>query len=129
MSSDAAIQFRLVGARQVSANLRTIARKSPSEFGRAAYAEAEIEMTEARLRTPVDTGVLRASGYVAPPEVRGQDVSVELGFNTPYAVAVHENLESFHKVGQAKYLESVLVESAPFMAARIAKRVDLNRML
>jgi hypothetical protein len=45
----------------------------------------------------------------------------------PYAIYVHEDLEAIHPVGQAKFIESVLLESRPFMAARIAKRIDLNR--
>lgn len=49
------------------------------------------------------------------------------GPSAPYAIYVHEDLEAFHKVGQAKYIESVLMESRPFMAARVAKRIDLNK--
>jgi hypothetical protein len=43
------------------------------------------------------------------------------------AIVQHERIDFFHKVGQAKYLESVLNESRPYMGARIARRVDLNK--
>ena len=43
--------------------------------------------------------------------------------NTPL-VTVHENLDAFHRVGQAKFLESVLVESRPYLAARVARRMN-----
>lgn len=33
------------------------------------------------------------------------NVSVSVGFTQNYAVYVHENLEAYHKVGQAKFLE------------------------
>jgi hypothetical protein len=42
---------------------------------------------------------------------------------------VHEDLTALHKIGQAKYLESVIMESRPFMAARVARRMDLNKAL
>ena len=35
---------------------------------------------------------------------------VVVGYQAPYAVYVHENLEAFHSNGQAKYLETVLRE-------------------
>lgn len=34
-----------------------------------------------------------------------EKVSVVVGFSTNYALYVHENLEAYHRVGQAKYLE------------------------
>jgi hypothetical protein len=45
------------------------------------------------------------------------------GPSASYAIYVHENLENFHPIGQAKFLESVVLESAPFLGARIATRV------
>ena len=96
--------------------------------GVALYQEAEIEMTEAKRRTPVLTGVLRASGHVRPPVREGETVSVTLAFGgpaAPYAVYVHENLEAWHKTGQAKFLESVLLESAKHLADRVGRRLSL----
>ena len=123
----------------------------------ALRAEAEIEMTEAKRRTPVDTGALKGSGHVTGPDeqvgsgapaqgrnAKGQFTSkgstrgfggqrtwaVTLAFGgpaAPYALEVHENLEAYHPRGQAKYLESVILESAPHMAQRIARRVGSLR--
>jgi hypothetical protein len=99
----------------------------------AEYQEAQIEMTEAKKRTPVDTtknaphpGQLRASGAVSEPEMDGQNIVVTLSFGTDYAVHVHENPDAIHPVGQWKFLESVLSESRSSMAARIAARVGLG---
>lgn len=95
--------------------------------GHALVAEAEIEMTEAKRRTPVKTGALRASGHVGGPFNRtGGVVEVVMGFGGPavsYAATVHERLDVFHRNGQAKYLESVLLESVPYLAQRIANRI------
>jgi len=91
-------------------------------LAKAVRSVGEIWMTEAKKRTPVDTGVLRSSGHVQGPTVVGNDIQVRLVFGGPaatYAVAVHENLTAHHTVGQAKYLESVIVERR----GRFAKEV------
>jgi hypothetical protein len=116
--------MRGVGA--VRDRLRLVAQQFPDRVGRALKIEAEIEMTESKRRCPVDTGRLRASGHVADPERHGRNISVELSYGTDYAVYVHENLEAHHPVGQAKFLESVLNESAPHMLERVAHRVRLD---
>ena len=122
----------LKGADEMRRKLERLARQLPDEVGRALYQEAQIEATESRKRTPVDTGALRASHDVHKPEQRGRDVSVTIsvgGPAAPYAVPVHEDLEAFHKTGQAKFLESTIMESKPYMAGRVAKRIDFNRAL
>jgi hypothetical protein len=116
--------------------LERAARGIENEFARALYEEAVIEMTESIQRTPVKTGALRGSHTLDGPHrgfgvFGGNDIEVVIrvgGVAAPYAVIVHEDLEAFHKVGQAKFLESTIHESARFFAARIAKRVQLNRI-
>lgn len=117
---------------KVRARLERLAKRFPDEAARALYQEAEVEMTEAKRRTPVDTGALRGSGHVERPDVGLSNISVALQFGgpaAPYALKVHEDLDAFHRVGQAKFLESTLMESRPYMAARIARRLQLDRML
>lgn len=121
------LTIRVNGADRLASRLSALAAQIGGDtVARALVAEAEIEMTEAKKRTPVDTGALRASGHVGGPFRRGNTVEVKLGFggpSAPYAIFVHERLDVFHKVGQAKFLESVLLESAPFLPARVAERV------
>lgn len=123
--------MKIVGAKQMIGKIMALRAGFKTEVGRAIYMEAQIELTEAKKRVPVDTGTLRASGFVTTPEIGpGDRISVRIGFGgaaSDYAVYVHENLEAYHANGQAKYLESVLNESAQFMMARITKRIDLNR--
>lgn len=123
------------------ATLRKIQAKFPDRVAAAMYAEGQIEMTESKRRCPVDTrpnvyypytkaphpGQLRASGRAHEPERRGREITVTLSYATDYAVYVHENPDAFHPVGQWKYLESVLNESRGHMAARLARRIDLNQ--
>lgn len=83
-------------------------------------------MTEAKKRTPVDTGVLRSSGFVQGPMIKDRGLEARLVFGGPaagYAAKVHEDLAARHRVGQAKYLESVVVEHKGSFASEIAARI------
>lgn len=117
----------LKGTSTVVNNMLKFARDLRKKAAAALYQEALIEMKESMRRTPVDTGELRASHHVSKPLYEGFDASVTIevgGPAAPYALYVHENLEADHKVGQAKFLESTLNESRPFMAKRIAARLQ-----
>lgn len=127
MSDDLVLTVANVDA--VVRDLGTMIDRLRERAATALYQEAEIEMTEAKKRTPVDTGALRSSGFVEPPVASGDEISVRLGFGgpaAPYAIIVHEDLSALHPVGQAKFLESTILESAPYMAARVAKRLGLG---
>ncbi len=83
---------------------------------------------ESQQRAPMDTGDLRGSVQVSVDDALYAKCNSESGispnntpieratvgtvsYNTPYAAAQHEHIEYDHpKGGQAKYLESVLVE-------------------
>jgi len=126
------------GGPQMIAKLRRFADKYPDHVAAGLFQEAQIEMTEMKRRTPVDTtpnaphpGQLRNSGTVHKPERRGRTISVTLSFGgaaKEYAVHVHENPDAIHPIGQWKFAESVLNESRSSMGARLARRVHMNRM-
>ena len=123
------ITLHVGGLDQLQRRLTELAGQLGDQVGPALRAEAEIEMTEAKRRTPVLTGALRGSGHVTGPTWRGRTVTVEMKFGGPaagYAVAVHEMVDVFHKNGEAKFLESTLNESAPHLAARVARRITLR---
>lgn len=112
---------------EVESKLKQIAQRWPEQFGAALMSEAEIEMTEAKNRTPVKTGTLKASGIVTGPTFVNGEISVKLSFGgaaNGYAIFVHENMEAFHRIGQAKFLESVILESAPYLPQRVADRIQ-----
>lgn len=108
------------------ANVAKLAAKVDAEAKKALRAEAEIIMTEAKRRTPVLTGTLRASGFVSPVE---GEIAMRLTFGGPaasYAVFVHEipPERATHKVGQWKYLESAVLEAASHMAQSVSVRMN-----
>ena len=111
------------GFKEAQARIALIRESAPQAISAAVRREAETEMTEAKKRTPVLTGALRASGKVWPVVQTGPEFAVAMTFGdaaSSYALYVHENTEAFHHVGQAKFLESVLLESARYMTQRIA---------
>lgn len=122
----------LKGESLLLARLARLAQKFPNEAGRALFEEALPITGEAVRRTPVDKGPLHKSAKTHEPEVRGRSISVRITFGSvavAYAVIQHEDLMFFHKVGQAKYLESAVNEARPFLPARIGRRIDLNRLV
>lgn len=124
------VEFTLTGVDELQKNLTRLAQAMPQEAAAALYAEAQVEKTESMRRTPVLHGALRGSHHVTQPVIAGRDISVTIqvgGVAAPYAIFVHENLEALHRVGQAKFLESTLLESAPYLAQRVANRINLER--
>lgn len=114
------------------ARLAKLRERIPDEVGAALYQETQVETTEVKKRTPVDKGNLRASVHSEGPFREGRRIwsaIVAGGASAPYAIFVHEDPDAIHKVGEWKFIESVIRESAPFLAARIGRRVDLNRAL
>jgi hypothetical protein len=122
----------ILGMDKVIGRLQRIHDGLPDEMANALREEAKIELKEAIRRTPRDTGALRRSGRVTEVKKGDRTCSVSIIFGgptAPYAVYVHEDLEAYHPVGQAKFLESVLLESRPHMAKRLAARIKLQRLL
>lgn len=120
----------VTGLVEVQDRLKRAQRNIPKVVGRAIKAEGEIEMAESMNRTPVEYGTLKASHVLLGPFYDdGIYCRIEVGGNAaPYAIYVHENLEAYHKIGQAKFLESTLLESRRFMAQRVAARIKLEEM-
>lgn len=107
------------GLRQHARDFRVAMERAGEEFG-------EIELAEMKDLTPVRYGDLVASGHI---EVfwRNMTLVIRFIFDMPYAVYVHEDLEAFHAIGQAKFVEQPLNESKPFVMPRIA--ASLKRQL
>lgn len=133
------VHVSLKGVHDMKERLRKFKRLFPKQLERAVRFEMEIEATEAKKRTPVYVGptgpgkpipgVLRASVHVEGPEWKGRTLRCEIvagGAAGAYAIPQHENLEFHHEVGQAKFIESVLMESRDHMLARIASHIDVS---
>lgn len=134
--------IRVDGLDRLRARLARIA--DPVRVAAAVYQGGERIMAAAKPLVPVDTGTLRASGFVELPKIAGGSISVELGFGgpaAPYALAVHENPRSgqtggrspqgakyphYAATGQWKYLETPFRALGPSVTAAI-RRAAMGR--
>lgn len=121
------------GSGDLRKNLGKLIREMPKEVARAAFEEWRIEKFESMKITPWKTKALMHSHRVLTPEIsRGKiysGLSVGNDLTEDYAIPVHEDLDMHHPHGEAKFLEKTVRASAPFMAQRIATRVDLKRIV
>jgi hypothetical protein len=119
---------KLLGREAMQDKFRNVLKNAPNKVGAAMMAEMSIELLEVKKRTPKLSGALRESEHLIGPKFDGDSIIVLIvagSADAPYAMIVHEDLEAFHKVGQAKYLESVLLESRSFIGLRVAKRLNI----
>jgi hypothetical protein len=102
--------------------------EAPDELGAFLYKEAKKIMGESKKHyVPVDLGNLKNSGHVSPPENDGAGIVVIVGFGGPaasYALEVHEDLQTHHEVGRAKYLEIPFLERVQDLPQRLAERAE-----
>ena len=117
------------GGESVMRALRLLGEKAPEAMGKALYQEGNDILREAKVLTPVDTGVLKGSAFVNLPEVSGGEVSVTLGYGgaaSAYAEVQHEELSYYHKPPtQALFLKQPFDEAVSNgMEQRIAYKLQ-----
>lgn len=124
------IDAKLKGDDKIIKKLRKLVKTAPEAVTIGMVAGGEFVMSGAVERVPVDTGRLRQTAYVAPPEALGtNDDIVECGFGTAYAIPVHEKTNVSHTHGEAKFLEKAVFNRANkvlSVVARAAERVLLK---
>ncbi|MEU7604972.1 hypothetical protein [Streptomyces sp. NPDC041003] len=82
---------------------------------------AEHVLAASRQRVPINEGTLERSGATSVDE---QQLVAAVSYDTPYAARVHEDMTARHSPGRsAKYLESVLPETAGEVQALIAAQI------
>lgn len=120
---------KLIGKEAMKGKLSNVLKNYPERVGNALYDEMGIEEKEVVKRTPELSGKLRKTVHRIGPSVQGTTIAVLIvagGPDAPYAMIVHEDLLALHTIGQAKYLESVIMESRAFIGARVAKRLHIE---
>jgi hypothetical protein len=125
------IEFSMRGEATLRKALLALALDNRAdEAGKAIEDEMRIELAASQEIVPVLSGALQRSGRVIPTVVTLTGKTVDFvsriiygGPDVPYAVAQHEKFQYEHDDGEAKYLESTMRASAPFMAQRIARRM------
>lgn len=110
------------GLPEMIRKLEKIKNTCPDNAERILGRIADEILKSAKERTPVVTGKLRNSGKRGPVTYHGKEMLVEIQFggeSAPYAIYVHENLRAIHPNGQAKFLESAIVEHEAFVRDQI----------
>lgn len=98
------------GFGRLKATLKQVPQKALIAAAFGSYEAMQEVMKDARRRAPVDTGRMRASGYVSAPEVRGGSSRVDAGFGGPsekYVLRVH-NDPKHAKTGEPFFFQNAL---------------------
>lgn len=116
----------LKGTQEMAGRIQRAIATKRKDAGAALRAEIEPVVTECKKATPVDTGNLRGSEHAEGPFDDGNRIRVQIvagGPATEYALIVHEDMTARHETGGPKYIERPLFAEAPFVLARVAKRL------
>lgn len=113
----------IVGFKELEKKLKKAGKDGIWMVARALYIEGEGMMGDSKQRyVPVDTGILRSTGHVTLPIVRGPTCEIILGYGGPaakYAIVQHE-ADYEHRVGERKYLETPVLMRVPSAGRRMA---------
>jgi len=109
------------GVHPVLKNMQREISKIEGKTLEGLFLAAALVRKESQIRTPVDTGNLRASHYV-----QKSGKIVEIGLTADYAVKVHEDLEVEHVTGEAKYLENAILDNRRQIVQKIASRAKVR---
>jgi len=120
------VAVRVNGGKELLAKLASRCDRIATASAAALYQKALQIMADADRLVPVKTGRLRASHYVALPEIISGFIRVRLGYGTKYALPVHERLEAHHEHGQAKYLETPFNEHKSGLTEWFARKISEN---
>jgi hypothetical protein len=126
----ATVKGGLTGDKALLKELKRLEKAAPGAVSRALYQQGVMVLGDAIRRAPVETGVLRSSGYVAPPQEEGGSTVVEVGFGTVYAEVQHEREDFEHpQGGEAKYLEKAVASQASAQRVAALAKENLARGL
>lgn len=121
--------FKLLGVKNFFTNIDLLSRVKMPLIYRTFMKEITTAVhRDALQRTPIDTGLLRASSRKA---VKGDETGSfgEVSYHADYSIPVHENLTARHPIGEAKYLENAVRFIVPLFPRMLQHRIKtaLNR--
>lgn len=119
------IKLQLKGLNGVIHNLERNTARWEEAVATGLYLVGNNIMTKSKREVPVDTGLLKASGYVTLPQAQGDRVEVQLGYggngSRDYAVIQHERMDYRHpNGGKAKFLQDPVDAARGTFSADVA---------
>ena len=115
-----------IDMRNILSRLKLKRERDIAVIEKAAGTFAAMLIGNAQAITPVKTGFLQASGTWEKPQMTGDNVIVNVGFNASYAAIVHElppERAHHEPPGQWKYLEVTLRNDGPKFVPFIASKL------
>lgn len=115
------------GLTEIEQKIKRLGRDAPKAAARGLIEEANAILYEADPLVPKDHGILRNTATHTAPKQTVADVSLEAGYGSvtvDYAAVQHENLTFRHRVGQAKYLATVVQRRAREFPRTIGRALD-----
>jgi hypothetical protein len=127
---DPIVQVEVKRLKEEQQKLRNLTEGIPSEVERILYQEGWRVLNKSLKLAPIDQGLLRASARVELPVRDGNQISIELSYNTDYAKYVHEKNVGGEPVNykapgtRSLFLIDPLIESIEEMRENITKRLE-----
>jgi hypothetical protein len=124
----------LIGQEKLMARLQVLDKEMTQKTAEALRKAGGEIIRVAIPKTPRKTGELRSRSFNEGPLQEGSRHIQVIGYekfagdwdqDNAYAVAVHENLEARHDIGEAKYLEHAIEETEPYLLKYLAKEMKL----
>ncbi len=109
---------------EVMRKIHEFAQSFPTVTAKKVNEEFGVVGGESQEEAPVKTGQMRASLLVEPAQVSDGRISITLGYHKNYSIYVHENLEAYHKVGKAKFLEDPLMRHLQTLPQELVDAVE-----
>jgi hypothetical protein len=114
------ISVKLTGAGELQRELQRLMKEAPDAMADALLEEAHALGADSVPLTPLKRGRLRNSRFVELK--KGKNPEATVGYDTEYAVHVHERTELRHPVGQAKFLQEPFERRQSGYFERLAAR-------
>ena len=125
------IEIEVESDEELMQRIQTATEQYPDEVAKAVWQELQMIISSAQTKTPVDTGMLRASGHVEDPLVSPGEIVVRFGFSQNYAEYVESGCphyangdEAHHVTGQAHFMQSAMDERINSLGDNIVARID-----
>lgn len=96
--------IRVTGVMDAKRTIRRLAKESPEKLAKGLHDAGKFLKKMSQAECPVDTGFLRRSAYFRVTKL-AKGPRLDVGYTADYAFWVHERLDVFHPVGNAKFLE------------------------
>lgn len=133
MAIKASASFEIRGTKQVNRKLQDYADRFPDAAADALYDQMhEVVEPDVYESTPELTGKLRGTIRTEASVQRGKIISCSVvagGDEAPYALIVHEDLDAFHVVGDAKYIERPLNRATRSFGAELGARLQVDKVI